>query len=108
MVHSVQIFVTSFFSNLLFTNSNSGARVGKGIAKIGSPNPHPIVCEGIAPIWAPAALDTSAATAEYLNTEVIPAIPKIRATGRNAHLPFLRTFVYMSGQTARLTRHCLS
>jgi hypothetical protein len=72
----VQIFVTPFFSNFLFTNSKDGASVGKGSAKIGAPNPPPTVCDGIAPITAPAALDTSAATAEYLNIEVITEIPQ--------------------------------
>jgi hypothetical protein len=69
IVHSVQVFVTAFFSNFLFTNSSDGASVG--CCGIGSPNPIPIVCEGIAPIANPAAAEKKADTAAYRKNEAI-------------------------------------
>lgn len=61
MVHSEQVFVTSLFFNLAFTNSNFGASVGW--ANNGSPYP-PIVCDGMEPIAEAATEETMAAPAE--------------------------------------------
>jgi hypothetical protein len=68
IVHSVQVFVSAFFSNFLFANSSDGASVGCN-GCIGSPNP--IVCEGIAPTAKPAAAEKKADTATYRKNEAI-------------------------------------
>jgi hypothetical protein len=84
--------VISFLSSLLFANSKDGGSVGRGNAKIGSPHP-PMVCEGIAPSAAAAAVDISTAMAEYLNINAIATLSQNRATRRKHTFAWGRPYI---------------
>jgi hypothetical protein len=104
IVHSVQVFVSVFFSKFLFTNSSDGASVGCNRC-IGSPNP--IVCEGIAPIANPAVAEKKADTAAYRKNEAITS-KKLTQNREREKLSRGGDHIYEHSPSAGRSRHPLS